>query len=77
MKTVKHSPPGDNYWSLHADSGEFKVGGRPVPFPFCLGTINPNGKINVWTPAGGLGLPRGYKKAAQAALQAEADRLLP
>lgn len=52
------------------------VNGHQVPFPFCLGTIDPNGKINVWTPAGG-GVPRGYKEAARATLAAEAQKLFP
>jgi len=69
MILTKHQSPADDYWTLDAKPGDMEVNGRVIPYAFSLGTINPGGKINVWTPAAS-GVPRGYKKAAKDKLEA-------
>lgn len=55
---------------VHVDANELDCGARRLPYPTCIGTIGPKGKINVWTPAASK--PRGYRSAALAMLESVA-----
>jgi len=74
LKLTRHQRPDDDYFTLDAQPGDVVVNGRPMPFAFSLGTIDHDGRINVWTPAGG-GIPRGYKGVAKALLEDAAAEL--
>lgn len=52
IEEAKYTP---QTWTVHVDAGELVVAsGKAVPYPFCVGTFNAKGKINVWTPARGV-----------------------
>lgn len=73
LTTTRHETGGDNYWTLDAKAGDVAVNGRTIPYAFSLGTIDPDGRINVWTPAASV--PRGYRRVARAKLEAAVARL--
>ena len=74
MTTTKRNDAGTGeYWTLDAEPGDVTVNGRTIGYGFSLGTIDPDGRINVWTPAGPV--PRGYKRVARAKLEAAVARL--
>lgn len=74
MRIVRHTNTADDYWTVHVDPGEYEVHGRKVSYAFCLGTIDPSGRVNVWTPVASV--PRGYKQASLVTLQAVAKSLI-
>lgn len=75
MKVEYHDKPGMKpYFTVLVDSEELELeGGRRMDFSTWLGTIDLDGTINQWTPAGGC--PRGYKKAAMRELERVRDEL--
>lgn len=74
MKIEYHDKPGMKpYYTVLVESGELDLGGRKMDFSTWLGTIDLDGTINQWTPAGYC--PRGYKKAAMRELEQVRDQL--
>jgi len=71
---IEPSTVGTGTWLVKVDAGELRVkSGKKLPYPTTVGTINKRGTINVWTPAASV--PRGYKAAARAVLEAARDEL--
>jgi len=75
MKVEFHNTPGSKpYYTVLVEKGELEIGnGRTLDFSTWIGTIDLNGKITQWTPAGYC--PRGYKAAAARALTQARDEL--
>jgi hypothetical protein len=74
IKVTKRNIGHDGYWTLDARPGDIEVNGRAIPYAFSLGTIKPDGTINVWTPAAHV--PKGYKEVARTLLEDARDELM-
>lgn len=63
-----------NYWTVRVEPNELQCNVRKLPYGTWIGTIQEDGKINVWTPAASV--PRGYKAAAKAVLEGAREKLI-
>jgi hypothetical protein len=69
MAKIEKGTAHPGYFTVMVDKNELRVdSGKTLPFPTWIGTIQKNGRINVWTPAAS-GIPRGYKQAAKRMLE--------
>lgn len=74
MKLCKRNVGHGDYYVVLVEKDELQVeSGKRLPYITYIGTIDLDGKINVWTPAAYK--PRGYPKAAQAMLEQARDQL--
>jgi len=71
---LQDTPGVGRYWRVLVQPGELVVAsGKTLDYSTWIGTIEPNGKINRWTPAASV--PRGYPAAADAMLASARARL--
>jgi len=74
MKIAKRHIGDHSYFTVMVDKDELVVdSGKTLPYSTWIGTIDLDGKINLWYPAAYK--PRGYKQAATRMLEQARDQL--
>jgi hypothetical protein len=74
MKIKERTTGARDYFVVLVDKDELQVeSGKRLPYSTYIGTIQLDGKINLWTPAAYK--PRGYPKAARELLEQARDQL--